>query len=94
LRIDLEHFLGRPLEHLQEYIVTLEAIRAKTAVGNPDASYLAEAIVAIKNLQSAARLRTFQSAMGSGAAGRWKWHDLVFPEVKQSLSMQEGERQE
>ena len=93
MRIDLEHFLGRPLEHLQEYPVTLEAIRANTAVGNPDADYLAEAIVAINNLQSVARLRTFQSAMGSGAAGGWKWHDLVSPEIKQSLSIQEAERQ-
>ena len=89
----MKHFLNRPSEHLQKYPVTLEAIRAETAVGNPDADYLAEAIEAIKNLQSVAQLRTFQSAMGRGAAGKWEWHDLVSPEVRQSLLKQEAKRQ-
>ena len=93
LRLDLKHFLNRPSEHLQKYPVTLEAIRTETAVGNPDADYLTEAIEAIKNLQSVAQLRTFQSAMGKGPAGKWEWHDLVSPEVRQTISKQEAKRQ-
>lgn len=93
LRLDLKHFLNRPSEHLQKYPVTLEAIRTETAVGNPDADYLTEAIEAIKNLQSVALLRTFQSAMGKGAAGKWEWHDLVSPEIRQTFSKQEAKRQ-
>lgn len=93
LRFDLKHFLNRPSEHLQKYPVLLEAIFHETAVGNPDADFLVEAIEAIKNLQSVAQLRTFQSAMGKGTPGKWEWHDLVSPEIRKSLSKEEGKRQ-
>ncbi|KAJ7282099.1 Dbl domain-containing protein [Mycena rebaudengoi] len=93
LRLDLKHFLNRPSEHLQKYPVLLEAIYHETAEGNPDADYLMEAIEAIKNLQSVAQLRTFQSAMGKGAAGKWEWHDLVAPEVRKALPKEEQKRQ-
>jgi hypothetical protein len=73
--------------------VLLEAIHHETAVGNPDADYLMEAVESIKNLQSVAQLRTFQSAMGKGTPGKWEWHDLVAPEIRQSLSKDEAKRQ-
>ncbi|KAJ7614694.1 Dbl-like domain-containing protein [Mycena polygramma] len=92
-RMDLKHFLNRPSEHLQKYPVLLEAIYHETAVGNPDADYLLEAIGAIKNLQSVAQLRTFQTAMGKGTPGKWEWHDLVSPEVRQSMRKEEAKRQ-
>jgi hypothetical protein len=85
--------LNRPSEHLQKYPVLLEAIFHETAVGNPDADYLLEAIGAIKNLQTVAQVRTFQLAMGKGAAGKWEWHDLVSPEVRKTLGKDEGKRQ-
>ncbi|KAF8892159.1 Dbl-like domain-containing protein [Infundibulicybe gibba] len=93
LRLDLKHFLNRPAEHLQKYPVLLEAIFHETAVGNPDADYLMVAIKAIKNLQTVAQLRTFQSAMGRGITGKWEWHDLVSTEVRRSFTKEESKRQ-
>ncbi|KAJ7035591.1 Dbl-like domain-containing protein [Mycena alexandri] len=92
-RMDLKHFLNRPSEHLQKYPVLLEAIYHETAVGNPDADYLLEAIGAIKNLQSVAQLRTFQTAMGKGIPGKWEWHDLVAADVRQEMRKEEAKRQ-
>ncbi|KAJ6607005.1 hypothetical protein B0H10DRAFT_2073442 [Mycena sp. CBHHK59/15] len=92
-RLDLKHFLNRPSEHLQKYPVLLEAIYHETAVGNPDADYLLEAIGAIKNLQSVAQLRTFQTAMGKGIPGKWEWHDLVSKEIRQEMRKEEAKRQ-
>ncbi|KAK7031608.1 CNH domain-containing protein [Favolaschia claudopus] len=92
-RMDLKHFLNRPSEHLQKYPVLLEAIYHETAVGNPDADFLLEAIAAIKNLQSVAQLRTFQNAMGKGNPGRWEWHDLVSADIRQSMRKEEAKRQ-
>ncbi|KAL0953934.1 hypothetical protein HGRIS_005098 [Hohenbuehelia grisea] len=92
-RLDLKHFLNRPSEHLQKYPVLLEAICDETADGNPDADYLKEAIEAIKNLQTVAQLRTFQSAMGKGVTGKWEWHDLVSPELRKGMTKEETKRQ-
>ncbi|KAL1707909.1 CNH domain-containing protein [Schizophyllum commune] len=92
-RLDLKHFLNRPSEHLQKYPVLLEAVYNETTEGNADADYLKNAIDALKNLQSAAQLRTFQSAMGKGTPGKWEWHDLVTPEVRQRLVKDEQKRQ-
>ena len=53
-----------------------------------------EAIEAIKNLQSIAQLRTFQSAMGKGTPGKWEWHDIVPKEIIQAqFSKKEAKRQ-
>lgn len=93
MRLDLKHFLNRPSEHLQKYPVLLQAIFHETVDGNPDADFLMEAVEAIKNLQTVAQLRTFQSAMGRGAAGKWEWHDLVADDVRQRLSKDECKRQ-
>jgi hypothetical protein len=93
MRLDLKHFLNRPAEHLQKYPVLLEAIYHETAEGNPDADYLLEAIGAIKNLQSVAQLRTFQSAMGKGTPGKWEWHDLVAADVRKAMPKEEQKRQ-
>ncbi|KAJ7132313.1 Dbl-like domain-containing protein [Mycena epipterygia] len=93
MRLDLKHFLNRPAEHLQKYPVLLEAIFHETAEGNPDADYLMEAIAAIRNLQSFAQLRTFQTAMGKGTPGKWEWHDLVSPEIRKALPKEEQKRQ-
>lgn len=93
IRFDLKHFLNRPSEHLQKYPVLLEAILSETERDNPDAEFLGEAIEAFKSLQSVAQLRTFQTAMGKGVPGKWEWHDLVSPEVRQSFSKQEAKRQ-
>ena len=71
----------------------MEAILNETADGNPDADYLTEAVQAIRNLQSVAQLRTFQTAMGRGLTSRWEWADLVSPELKKSLPKKEAKRQ-
>ncbi|KIK80164.1 hypothetical protein PAXRUDRAFT_159376 [Paxillus rubicundulus Ve08.2h10] len=92
-RLDLKHFLTRPLEHLQKYPLALEAIMKETTNGNPDAYYLAEAIHAIKNLQNVSQLRTFQTSMAKGPTGKWEWHDLVAKDVRDDLSKSEAKRQ-
>ncbi|KAF7971187.1 hypothetical protein HWV62_21862 [Athelia sp. TMB] len=92
-RLDLRHFLTRPSEHLQKYPVLLEAIHGATTEGNPDSDFVMSAVEAIKNLQSVAQLRTFQCAMGRGAAGKWEWHDLVSTDVRQALPKGEAKRQ-
>ncbi|KAK2462748.1 hypothetical protein APHAL10511_005266 [Amanita phalloides] len=93
IRFDLKQFLSRPSEQLHKYPVLLEAILAETEKDNPDVDFLREAIEAFKNLQSVAQLRTFQTAMGKGAPGKWEWHDLVSQEVRQTFTKQEAKRQ-
>jgi hypothetical protein len=78
---------------LQKYPVLLEAIFHETVIGNPDADYLMKAIEAIKNLQTFAQLRTFQSAMGKGITGKWEWPDLVSVEIRKYLTKEEQKRQ-
>ncbi|KAH8116354.1 Dbl domain-containing protein [Phellopilus nigrolimitatus] len=92
-RLDLKHFLQRPSEQLQKYPVVLEAIYNETVDGNPDGDFLLEAIQAIKQLQSVAQLRTFQTAMGKGPTGNIDYTALVSEEVKNSMSKQELKRQ-
>ncbi|RXW24807.1 hypothetical protein EST38_g1012 [Candolleomyces aberdarensis] len=92
-RLDLKHFLTRPSEHLQKYPSLLEAILHETAAESADASFLKEAITAIKSLQTIAQLRTFQSAMGTGPTGKWEWHDMVSVELRKSLPKKEAKRQ-
>ncbi|KAF8626558.1 hypothetical protein AX15_004807 [Amanita polypyramis BW_CC] len=93
IRLDLKHFLSRPSEHLHKYPVLLEAILNETERDNPDADFLREAIEAFRNLQRIMQLRTFQTAMGKGTPGKWEWHDLVPPELRQAFSKQEAKRQ-
>ncbi|ESK83843.1 signal transducer [Moniliophthora roreri MCA 2997] len=92
-RLDLKHFLNRPSEHLQKYPVLLEAILKETTEGDADASFLKEAIDAMKDLQTFAQLRTFQLAMGKGTPGKWEWHDLVSTEVRKKMKKEEAKRQ-
>ena len=79
---------------MQKYPVLLDAVFKETAAENPDSEFLVEAIEAIKNLQSIAQLRTFQSAMGKGTPGKWEWHDIVPAEIiKEKFSKKEAKRQ-
>ncbi|KAF8329377.1 Dbl-like domain-containing protein [Cantharellus anzutake] len=92
-RMDLRRFITRPSEHLQRYPTLLEAIRNETVQGNPDADYLQEASESIRKLSTVAQLRTFQSSMGRGPAGRQEWHDLVSAEVQEHIPRKEFKRQ-
>jgi hypothetical protein len=92
-KLDLEHFLNRPYEHLQEYPVLFEDIQMETADGNPDKDLLSEAIKAMKNLQVIVQLRMFQSAMGRGPTGKFEWHDLVPEDVRATIPKKEAKRQ-
>lgn len=85
--------MNRPSEHLQKYTVLLEAAFHETAPENPDAEFLVEAIEAIKNLHAISQLRTFQAAMGKGTPGKWEWHDIVSPEVREGFTKKESKRQ-
>jgi len=92
-KMDLKHWLNRPSEHLQKYPVVFEAIRKETAEGNPDIDFLKEAIEAMRNLQGAAQLKTFQMAMGKGPTSKFEWHNLVPEDVRNGVPKQEGKRQ-
>ncbi|KIL64636.1 hypothetical protein M378DRAFT_186692 [Amanita muscaria Koide BX008] len=92
IRLDLKHLLNRPIEHLNKYPVFLEAVLNETEKDNPDADFLEEASTAFKNLQSVARLRTFQTAMGKGT-GKWEWHDSLSPDIRATFTKQEATRQ-
>ena len=70
--MDLEHWLSRPSEHLQNYPVVFDAIRTETAEGNPDINFLKEATEVMRNLQNIAQLKTFQTAMGKGPAEKYE----------------------
>lgn len=93
IRMDLKTYLNRPSEHLQKYPVLLEAIFHETVHGNPDADFLLQAIEAMKGLQTAAQLRTFQIAMGKGPTSKWDWSDLVGQDVRKALGKEEAKRQ-
>ncbi|KAF8990664.1 Dbl-like domain-containing protein [Cyathus striatus] len=93
IRLDLKHFLNRPSEHLQKYPVMLEAVANDTGEHHPDKEFLKEAVEAIKNLYGVAQLLTFQSAMGKGAPGKFEWHDLVAPEIRETFTKKEAKRQ-
>ncbi|KAH8833200.1 CNH domain-containing protein [Flagelloscypha sp. PMI_526] len=60
VRIDLLHYLNRPLEHLSRYPFMLQAVLSSTAEGNPDEEFLVEAIAAFKTIEEVARLRQWQ----------------------------------
>ncbi|TFK39736.1 CNH domain-containing protein [Crucibulum laeve] len=89
-RLDLKHFLNRPVEHLQKYPVLLDAVISETTRKNPDREFLLEASTSISNLQNIAQLRTFQSAMGKGST---TWHSLVPSNELRSISSGEQTRQ-
>src|SRR6266436_3284620 len=91
--MDLRRFITRPSEHLQRYPTLLEAIRGETVQGNPDVDYLQEASESIRKLSTVAQLRTFQSSMGRGLAGRNEWHDLVSAEFREHIPKKEFKRQ-
>ena len=82
-----------PQEHLTKYPTILETILNDTEKENADTEYLTEAMQSIRNLQSVAQLRTFQSAMCRGSSGKLEWHNLVSTEIRDGLSKQEVKRQ-
>ncbi|KAH8804048.1 CNH domain-containing protein [Flagelloscypha sp. PMI_526] len=89
--VDLKHLLNRPPKHLQRYPVLLDAIYNETTHGSPDHEFLVTAAEAIRGLNGFAQLKRFQ--MATGAPGKWKWHDLVGPEVRSKITKDEMKRQ-
>ena len=77
----IKHWLSRPSEHLNIYPIVFGAVPEETAVGDPDAELLREAVQALRNLQ----LKTFQAAMSNGPIGRFEWHDLVPEDVRSGI---------
>lgn len=92
-KVDLKHWLNRPSEHLYQYCVDFEAIRLETVEGNPDINFLKEAVVATRDLQSIARLKRFQTAMGDGPMRRFDWHSLVPEDVRNGIPTQLAKHQ-
>jgi len=92
-KMNVNFWLNRPSEHLQKYPVVFEAIQTETAEGNPDIDLLERAIEAMRNLQGAAQLMTFQMAMGKGPTSKLEWHYLVPEDVRNGISKQVSKRQ-
>ena len=90
---DLEHWLNRPLEHLQKYTALFEAIRTEAAEGNPDVGLLRGAAEVTKDIHRIALLRAFQASMGKGTIGKFEWHNLVSEDVRDGIGKQEAKRQ-
>jgi hypothetical protein len=92
-RFDLKHLITRPSEHLQQYIVTLEAIYRETIEGNSDRTFINVSIREIQNLQIKSQRLTFQSSMGKGATGKPQWSNLVTEEEREGINRVEAKRQ-
>lgn len=92
-RLDLKHYLNRPVEHLQKYRVLMEAIYKETDRSNPDGEFLTEAIKALHKLQTLSQVHTFQETVMRGSAKKWDWSDLVTPTERQYFTREEAKRQ-
>ncbi|KAG5353409.1 hypothetical protein C0989_007194 [Termitomyces sp. Mn162] len=92
-RLDLKHFLNRPIEYLQKLPGSLEAILGLTDPHNTDYEALKATIQTVKSLQSTAQLITFQCSMMRNIPGKWEWHDLVSSEVRATITTGEVKRQ-
>ncbi|KAG6899149.1 hypothetical protein C0993_000239 [Termitomyces sp. T159_Od127] len=92
-RLDLKHFLNRPVEYLQKLSGSLEAILGLTDPHNTDYEALKATIQTVKSLQSTTQLITFQCSMMRGIPGKWEWHDLVSNEVRETITIGEAKRQ-
>ena len=62
-------------------------------MGDPDVDLLTEAVGAMRNLQSLAQLKAFQTAMGKGPMGKFEWHELVPEDVRIGIPKQVAKRQ-
>ena len=82
--MDIKHWLNRPSEHLNIYLIVFWAVPEETAVGDHDAEILREAAEVLRNLQ----LKTSQAAMSKGPTGRFEWHDLVSEDVRGGIPKQ------
>ncbi|KAJ3755422.1 Dbl-like domain-containing protein [Lentinula raphanica] len=106
--IDLQKFtelLALPAQHLKAYPSRLSAVLAESSAENPDASYLREAIRAMRALWGYGKVKTFQLSMNVGVVGgpgkggmgeaatKWEWFDLVSEEEKKEIGKKEMKRQ-
>lgn len=91
--MDLKHWLNRPLEHLHKYPLVFEALRIKTAEENPDVNFLREAADMMRNIQSVAQLKAFQTAAGKGPMRKLEWHNFVPEDIRNGIPMQVAKRQ-
>jgi len=89
----LAQWLNRPSEHLQRYSFIFDAIRGETAEGNPDVDFLKEATGVMRNLQSIAQLKAFQTAMGTGLTKTLDWYSLVPEDMRNGIPKQVAKRQ-
>ncbi|KAJ3983138.1 CNH domain-containing protein [Lentinula detonsa] len=94
--IDLKKFtelLALPAQHLKSYTSLLSAVLAESSEENSDASYLREAIRAMRALWGYGKVKTFQLSMNVGAAIKWEWFDLVSEEERKEIGKTEMKRQ-
>ena len=88
-KMDIKHWLNRPLEHLNIYPIFFEAVPEETTAEGCDVGFLKEAVEAMRNLQ----LKAFQTATGKGPTGRFEWHDLVPEDVRSGIPKEVAKRQ-
>ena len=92
-KMDLKHWLNRPLDHMHKYPAIFEYLRSVTAGGNPDVKILKEAVEVMRVLQGVARLKAFQMAMGEGLTVKSEWHDFVPEDVRSEIPNHVAKRQ-
>lgn len=61
-RMDIKYLITRPATQLNRYPQILEAILSETSDESPDATFLVEAIKAIRNLSLTAQLKVWQAS--------------------------------
>jgi len=60
--MDIKYLITRPATQLNRYPQILEAILSETSDDSPDATFLVEAIKAIRNLSLTAQLKVWQAS--------------------------------
>lgn len=90
-RMDLKYLITRPSTQLSRYPQILEAILEQTPSDSPDATFLAEAIKAIRNLGLAAQLKLWQSSAGTSEKN---WYLFVAADDLDAMTADERKLQE
>lgn len=86
----LHTLLHLPSKRLDQYPAMLESVLKVTDRQSPDVDSLNEAIQFLRRVGTVTLLRTIQL---NGSKISTSWHELVSPEIKQTVTRQEAKRQ-
>lgn len=92
-RWDLRYLLKRPATYLQQYPATLEEILKVTPGNDPDYDFLHESLNSIRHISYLSQLKMWHAFRGRGPMASLEWHQIVPPELLQSMEKKEQTRQ-